>query len=40
MKKILDLIPCVSLVGQFVYLIQDYIEQKMEEDVGVAIETL
>lgn len=38
MKKILEIIPCVSLVGLFVYLIQDYIEQKMEEDV--AVETL
>ena len=38
MKKILEIIPCVSLVGLFVYLIQDYIEQKMEEDA--AVETL
>ncbi len=27
MKKILDVIPCISLVGLFVYLIQDYRQQ-------------
>lgn len=35
MKKILDVIPCVSLVGLFVYLIRDYIGQKMKEEVAV-----
>lgn len=35
MKKVLDVIPCVSLVGLLVYLIQDYIGQKMKEEVAV-----
>lgn len=37
MKKILDVIPCVSLVGLFVYLIQDYREQKREEEAVVEV---
>lgn len=32
MKKILDVIPCISLIGLLVYLLQDYREQKREEE--------
>lgn len=30
MKKILDIIPCVSFVGLFVYLVRDYMDQRKE----------
>ncbi len=34
MKKIMDFIPCVSVIGLVVYLVEDFFESKKEEEVA------